>query len=108
MTGQQVNAHRRTPVTYLPVHSSSGERADDGLCPLQTLLPTGFITCLLLLGLLKAILPIGLISLPLQLSGDGTGLLIRSIGCLLLLCLLAVALPDDLILLQVCRPQDCV
>ena len=108
MTGQQVNAHRNARLTYLPVHSSSGERADNSLCPLQTLLSTGFIICLLLLGLLKAILPIGLISLPLQLSGDRTGLLTRSIGCLLLLCLLAVVLPDDLIVLQVCGPQDCV
>jgi len=92
--------------TYLPVHGSSCERTDNSLGPLQTFLPAGLILCLLLLSLLKVVLPIGLITFPLQLCNNGTGLPIwttdlptEASGRLLLLCLLAVVLPDGLILL---------
>ncbi len=89
--------------TYLPVHGSPCERADNSLGPLQAFLPAGLILCLLLLSLLKAVLPIGLVTFPLQLCNNGTGLPIWPTdlpsGRLLLLCLLAVVLPDGLILL---------
>ena len=92
--------------TYLPVHGSSCERTDNSLGPLQTFLPAGLILCLLLLSLLEAVLPVGLISFPLQLCNKGTGLPMwtndlptEASGRLLLLCLLAVVLPDGLILL---------
>ncbi len=89
--------------TYLPVHGSPCERADNSLGPLQAFLPAGLILCLLLLGLLKAISPVGLITFPLQLCNKGAGLPIWTtdlpIGHLLLLCFLAVVLPDGLILL---------
>ena len=95
--------------TYLPVHGSSCERADNSLCPLQAFLLAGLILGLLLLSLLEAVLPIGLITFPLQLCNSGTGLPIwttdlptEASGRLLLLCLLAIILPDGLILLQVC------
>ncbi len=90
-------------LTYLPVHGSSCERADNSLGPLQAFLPAGLILCLLLLSLLKAVLPIGLVTFLLQLCNKETGLPIWTTdlptGRLLLLCLLAVVLPDGLILL---------
>ena len=43
--------------TYLPVHSSTCERADNSRGPVQAFLPAGLILCLLLLSLLKADLP---------------------------------------------------